>query len=58
MSCGVAWMTNSRIVLAAGLFVATLTLAIGCRETPPAQDNILEHFKYGVLGTEVTVGVP
>src|SRR5436190_3831364 len=25
---------------------------------PPPADNILEHFKYGSIGTEVSVGVP
>ena len=48
-----------RILLAVGLFSLTLTLALGCRSSPPAgTDNIVEHFKYGVLGTEERVGVP
>jgi mono/diheme cytochrome c family protein len=52
-------MMRERILLAAVLFVTTLTLAVGCgnNDTPP-EENILDHFKYGVLGTEENVGVP
>jgi len=45
--------------LAAGLFVLTLTLTVACgTPTTPPLDNIVEHYKYGILGTEGRVGVP
>ena len=47
------------MVLASGLFVLTLTLTVACSTpTTPPLDNILEHYKYGILGTEGRVGVP
>ena len=50
---------NYRLLLAAALFVGALALALAYRtSTPAAQDNIVEHFKYGVLGTEERAGVP
>ena len=48
-----------RTQLAAGLFVLTLTLTVACgTPTTPPLDNIVEHYKYGILGTEGRVGVP
>ncbi len=48
-----------QMLLAAAMFVGMLSLAAGCRTTPtPGEEDIVEHFKYGVLGTEETVGVP
>ena len=48
-----------RLAVAAGLFGLTLTLTVACRTpTTPPLDNIVEHYKYGVLGTEGRVGVP
>jgi len=45
--------------LAAGLFVLTLTSTVACgTPTTPPLDNIVEHYKYGILGTEGRVGVP
>ena len=46
------------VLLAAAIF-ATLSVTVGCRPSPPpAEEDIVEHFKYGILGTEETVGVP
>ena len=50
-------MTNSRIVLAAGLLLATVTCR-GCRETPPARTTSSNTSSTASLGTEETVGVP
>jgi cytochrome c5 len=48
-----------RLAVAAALFGLTLTLTVACRTpTTPPLDNILDHYKYGVLGTEGNVGVP
>ena len=54
---------NRRVRL--GSFTAAVLLLLAGAATlrplgaqaPPA-DDILEHFKYGSIGTEVTVGVP
>jgi mono/diheme cytochrome c family protein len=47
------------MLVAAAIFVGTMTVAAGCRAPQtPVEEDILEHFKYGVLGTEETVGVP
>ena len=44
---------------ATGLLVLTLTLTVACgTPTTPPLDNIVEHYKYGILGTEGRVGVP
>ena len=48
-----------RMQFAAGLFVLTLTFTVACgTPTTPPLDNIVEHYKYGILGTEGRVGVP
>ena len=48
-----------RLAVAAGLFLLVLTLTVACRTpTTPPLDNVVEHYKYGVLGTEGRVGVP
>ena len=47
------------MLLASGLFVLTLTLTVACgTPTTPPLDNIVEHYKYGILGTEGRVGLP
>ena len=48
-----------RLLLAGGLFLLAVTLTVACRTpTTPPLDNIVEHYKYGILGTEGRVGVP
>jgi mono/diheme cytochrome c family protein len=52
-------MAAPQMVVAAAIFVGTVAVAVGCRPAPtPVDQDITEHFKYGVLGTEATVGVP
>src|SRR5687768_9210088 len=54
-----ARMAARQMLVAAAIFVGTLSVAVGCRPAPtPSEQDIVEHFKYGVLGTEETVGVP
>ncbi len=55
----VARVAAPQMLVAAAIFVGTLCLAVGCRPAPtPSEQDIVEHFRYGVLGTEETVGVP
>jgi hypothetical protein len=48
---------RNRLAIPAALFLLTLTLTVACRTpTTPPLDNILDHYKYGILGTEGTRG--
>ena len=55
-------MTETRLTVVAALLalvaaaVAATSSPLGAQ--PPASDNIEDHFKYGSIGTEKTVGVP
>jgi mono/diheme cytochrome c family protein len=54
-----ARLAAPHVLLAAAIFVVTLSVAVGCRPSPPqGEQDIVAHFKYGILGTEETVGVP
>ena len=55
-------MTETRLTVVAALLalvaaaVAATSSPLGAQ--PPASDSIEDHFKYGSIGTEKTVGVP
>ena len=52
-------MRTGHTLVLAGLFTFTVAFTYACRTpTTPPLDNIVEHYKYGVLGTEGRVGVP
>lgn len=53
-------MRFRRVILSAAWTLAGATMAWWLCTSPPvaAQDDIVSHFKYGSIGTEVGVGVP